>query len=72
MEKTRSNGYKLHQERFHFDIGNKCFTVRTIIHWNNVPRDVVKSPSLEVFKMQLDRVLDNFIYAPFPMKCWSR
>ena len=39
----------------------KFFTVRTINHWNNLPRDVVESPSLEVFKMRLDRVLDNLI-----------
>ncbi|GAB0181377.1 hypothetical protein GRJ2_000603000 [Grus japonensis] len=51
MEKTKGNGYKLHQERFHLDIRNNIFTVRTINHWNNLPRDVVESPSLEVFKM---------------------
>jgi len=37
------------------------FTVRTIIHWNNIPRNVVDFPSLEVFKMQLETVLDNLI-----------
>lgn len=26
------------------------------IHWNNLPRDVAKSPRLEVFKMPLDKV----------------
>lgn len=30
-------------------------------YWNNLPRDVVESPSLEVFNMRLDRVLDNLI-----------
>ncbi|KAK4823879.1 hypothetical protein QYF61_007827 [Mycteria americana] len=29
----------------------EIFTVRTINHWNNLPRDVVESSSLEVFKM---------------------
>lgn len=35
------------------------FTVRIISNWNNLSRDVVKSPSLEFFKMCLDRVLGN-------------
>ena len=61
MEKTRGNGSKLHWERFHLDIGKKIFTVRTINHWNNLSRDVMESLSLEVFKMRLDRVLDNLI-----------
>ncbi|KAK4806817.1 hypothetical protein QYF61_005613 [Mycteria americana] len=44
--------YKLYGERFHLDIRKKFFTVRTINHWNNVPRDVVEFPSLEVFKIR--------------------
>lgn len=48
MEKTRARGYQLHQEKFYVDIRKNFFTVRTSIHWNNLPRDVV-------------RVLDNFI-----------
>ncbi|KAK4805622.1 hypothetical protein QYF61_022380 [Mycteria americana] len=59
MEKTRASEYKLHRERFRLDIRNTFFTVRTIIHWNNLPRDVVESPLMEVFKMRLDKVLDK-------------
>jgi len=51
MEMTRGSRYKLYLEKFHPDIRKKFFTVRTTIHWNNLPRDTVKSPSLEVFKM---------------------
>jgi len=61
MERTRGKGYKLHQERFHLDISKNFFTVRKINHWNNLPRDMVEFSSLEVFKLQLDRVLDNLI-----------
>ena len=55
-EKTRGNGYKLHQERFHLDIRKKFFTVGIINHWNNLPMDVVALPSLIIFK---DRGLDD-------------
>jgi len=50
LERTGASGYKLHQDRFRLDIRNKFFTVRTIHHWNNLPRDVLESPSLDVFK----------------------
>lgn len=43
VEKTRSDGSKLQQERFHLDTRH-FFTVRTI---NNV----VQPPSLEAFEM---------------------
>lgn len=59
MERTRDNVYKLYQETLHFDRRNKFFTVRTMGHCNNLPRDAVESPPLQVFKRQLDRALDN-------------
>jgi len=59
MEKARGNRYKLHWERFHLSVKKKFFTLRTINYWNNLPRDMVVSPSLQVLKMQLDRVLNN-------------
>lgn len=43
MEKTKGNGCKLQQEKFHLDKRQQFFTVRTINHWNNLPRDVVES-----------------------------
>lgn len=47
------------------------FTVRRANHWDNLPRDAVESPSLEIFRTWLDRVPDNLIQAPFPMKGWT-
>lgn len=54
-------------ERFFLDTRN-FFTERTLDPWNNLPRDVLESLSLEVFKMWLNRLLNNLIYHPFPTK----
>lgn len=50
----RRNGLKLHQEMYRLDARRSFFTEKVVRNWNRLLRQVVESPSWEVFKEHVD------------------
>ena len=55
--RTRGNSKKISQERANNNIRQHSFVIRNVPVWNNLPENIVNTPTLNSFKSRLDQYL---------------
>ena len=60
-DRTRGNDFKLKDGRFRLGIREKIFTLRVVRRGNRLFREMMDAPSLETFKVKMNRALSNLM-----------
>jgi len=60
-DRTKGNGHELKHRKLRLNMRKNFFPLRVTEHWNRLPREVVGSPSLEIFKTCLHKVLCSLL-----------
>jgi len=57
----QDKGHKLKHRKFRLNMRKNFFPLSVMECWNRLPREAVESPSLEIFKTHLDKVLCSLL-----------
>ena len=60
-DRSRGNALKLKHRRLFLKIWKHVLTARVTKHWHRLPREVMESPCLEIFKSCLGMVLGKLL-----------
>jgi hypothetical protein len=60
---TRGHHYKLDKQCCNTSLCQRFFTQRVVERWNRLLSQVVKAPSVDVFKNRLDSVMRDLVYS---------